>query len=160
MSRNFVKVSSLIMEKKVRMNKIRNWVQVDVGKLWQWSSKGPFLYYVSTWRGRGTSKNCPYCLFSEHKICLQRGGGGGQKSPKLCLRNIWMVPGDHLNSFWPAMRAQVTSKDTYFLHIAYCYQVHNVSKLFWSLITNQIHIVPYVRQWGQIRYEVRLHLNL
>ena len=53
--------------------------------------KGPFIYYVSTWRGGGGSKNCPYCLFSVQKICLHRGGGG-QKSPKLCLRNIWMVP--------------------------------------------------------------------
>ena len=52
---------------------------------------GPFIYYVSTWRGGGGSKNCPYCLFSVQKICLHKGEGG-QKSPKLCLRNIWMVP--------------------------------------------------------------------
>ena len=99
-------------------------------------------------------------LKNKKKICLHGREEGVKKSPKLCLRNIWMVPGDHLNSFWPAMRAQVTSKDTYFLHIAYCYQVHNMSKLLWSLITNHIHIVPYVRQWGQIHYEVGLHLNL
>ena len=44
---------------------------------------GPFIEYVSTFRG---SENANFCLF--------RGGGGGPKILKTCLRNIWMVPND------------------------------------------------------------------
>ena len=37
------------------------------------SARGPFIYYVSTWRGEGWSENYPFCLFSEHRICLHSG---------------------------------------------------------------------------------------
>ena len=47
-------------------------------------SEGPFIYYVSTWP-EGGSKNCPYCLFSVHKICLHRGWGRGSKKPQIVL---------------------------------------------------------------------------
>ena len=71
----------------------------------------PFIYYVITFRERG-SKNLMFCWFLLH-LCLHNDGrgqkmkflltfsslcfnkllrGGDKKSLKLCLRNVWMTP--------------------------------------------------------------------
>ena len=55
------------------------------------AAKVTFIYYVRTCRGEEGSENGHFCLLSVLKICLCRGEGV-QKSLKMCLRNIWMVP--------------------------------------------------------------------
>ena len=92
-------------------------------------TKGPFIYYVSTWRGEGGSKNCPYCLFSVQKIFLHRRGGG-QKSPKLCLRNIWMVPNAASTMIWiMAVSRQHTVQVNLFQKHLFLHQLtHNMTK--------------------------------
>ena len=49
--------------------------------------KGAFTYYVSTMRGEGGSKISQNMLIYSTKTAYERGEGG-QKSLKICLRNM------------------------------------------------------------------------
>ena len=50
-------------------------------------TKGSFTYYVSTLRGEGGSKISQNMLIYSNKTAYKRGEGG-QKSLKMCVRNI------------------------------------------------------------------------
>ena len=51
--------------------------------------KGPFIYYVSTYKGGRWSESCNFCLFSVLNLGLPTQDGS--QSLKMRLRNIWMV---------------------------------------------------------------------
>ena len=64
-----------------------SWLAITCRTRW-----GPFIYYVSTCRGHGgMSENCNFSSFSVLNTCLRREEEG-QKSLKMYLRIIWMVP--------------------------------------------------------------------
>ena len=63
-------------------------------KISEYSTWGPFIYYVITCRGEGGGvRKCHFLLIlsTKNQTCWRRGEGG-PKIPKMWWRNIWMVP--------------------------------------------------------------------
>ena len=60
-------------------------------RLWM-VSRGPSIYYVSIWTGWVGSQNGHFCWRSVLCIYADVVSLWVQKTPKMCCRNIWMVP--------------------------------------------------------------------